>query len=81
MQARGLDMERTTRLGMAHDDAAITPAETCRYDVCAVVPSAFQADHSVNVAEIAGGCFAIAEFMGTAHEKAPGTRFFVPGCR
>ena len=68
MRARGLDMERTTRLGVSHDDPAITPAEKCRYDACAVVPGDFEADRSVNVAEIAGGRFAIAEFTGTAHE-------------
>ena len=31
-QARGLDLEKSTRLGVAHDDPAITQAEKCRYD-------------------------------------------------
>jgi AraC family transcriptional regulator len=68
MQAHGLDVATTTRLGVAHDDPAITQAEKCRYDACAVVRNDFQADRSVNVTTIPGGRFAIWPFSGTAHE-------------
>ena len=67
-QARGLDLEKSPRLGVAHDDPAITQAEKCRYDACIVVPADFQPDRWVNVTDIPGGRFAIAEFTGTAHD-------------
>jgi AraC family transcriptional regulator len=67
-QARRLDLEKSTRLGVAHDDQAITQAEKCRYDACIVVPADFQPDRWVNVTDIPGGRFAIAEFTGTAHD-------------
>ena len=66
--AHGFDLDKTTRLGVAHDDPAITPAEKCRYDACLVVPHDFQPDRQVNVTDIPGGRFAIAQFNGTAHE-------------
>lgn len=68
MQAHGLDMDTTTRLGVAHDDPAITQAEKCRYDACAVVREDFQPDRSVNVASVPGGRYAVSRFRGTAHE-------------
>ena len=68
MQAHGLDMDTTTRLGVAHDNPAITQAEKCRYDACAVVREDFQPDRSVNVASISGGRYAVSSFRGTAHE-------------
>ena len=67
-QARRLDLEKSTRLGVAHDDQAITQAEKCRYDACIVVPDDFQPDRWVNVTDVPGGRFAIAEFTGTAHD-------------
>src|SRR5262249_47857222 len=63
-----LDMDTTTRLGLAHDDPAITQAEKCRYDACAVVREDFQPDRSVNVASVPGGRYAVWPFRGTAHE-------------
>ena len=68
MLAHGLDPATTTRLGVAHDDPAITQAEKCRYDACAVVRDDFQPDRSVNVANVPGGRFAVWSFNGTAHE-------------
>ena len=67
-RARGLDLETTTRLGVAHDDPAITKAERCRYDACIVVPDDFQPDRWVNVTDIPGGRFAVSAFTGTAHD-------------
>ena len=67
-RARGLDLEKATRLGVAHDDPAITPAEKCRYDACIVVPDDFQPDRWVNVTDIPGGRFAVSAFTGTAHD-------------
>lgn len=68
MDARGLSAETTIRLGVAHDDPAITPAEKCRYDACLVVREGFQPDRWVNEADIPGGRYAICEFTGTAHD-------------
>lgn len=68
IHAHGFEMDKTTRLGVAHDDPAITPADKCRYDACLVVPDDFQPDRSVNMTEIPGGRYAITEFNGTAHD-------------
>jgi len=68
MSARGLSVDTTIRLGVAHDDPAITQAEKCRYDACLVVPAAFQPDRWVNVTDIPEGRYAVWEFAGTAHE-------------
>ena len=68
MQAHGLDPATTTRLGVSHDDPAITRPEQCRYDACAVVAADFQPDRSVDVTDIPGGRFVVAQFTGTAHE-------------
>jgi len=67
-RARGLDLEKATRLGVAHDDPAITQAEKCRYDACIVVSDDFQPDRWVNVTDIPGGRFAVSAFTGTAHD-------------
>ena len=53
---------------MAYDDPSITAAERCRYDACVVVPRDFVPDRLVDVMDVAGGRYAIAEFVGTAHE-------------
>ena len=66
--AHGFDLGATTRLGVAHDDPAITRAEQCRYDACLVVPDDFRPDGSVNLMEIPGGRFAVAQFEGSAHD-------------
>ena len=56
------------KLGVAHDDPSITAPERCRYDACVVVPPGFVADGLVDVMDMAGGRYAIAGFVGTAHE-------------
>ena len=55
-------------LGVAHDDPSITAPEKCRYDACVVVPRDFAGDALVDVVDVPGGRFAIAGFVGTAHE-------------
>lgn len=46
----------------------MTAPEKCRYDACVFVPSDFQADRRVNVMDIPGGRYAVADFVGTARE-------------
>jgi AraC family transcriptional regulator len=68
METRGLSVDATVRLGVAHDDPAVTPAEKCRYDACLVVPADFPVDRWVNPTDIPGGRYAVTEFTGTALE-------------
>ena len=56
------------KLGVAHDDPTITAPERCRYDACVVVPRDFRPDRLVDVTDVPGGAYAVAEFVGTAHE-------------
>jgi AraC family transcriptional regulator len=55
-------------LGVAYDDPSITAPDRCRYDACVVVPRDFTPDRLVDVTDVAGGRYAVAEFVGTAHE-------------
>jgi AraC family transcriptional regulator len=68
METRGLLAPTRLTLGVAHDDPGITAAERCRYDACVVVPPAFEPDRRVTMTDVAGGRYAVAEFVGTAHE-------------
>jgi len=68
MQERDLATPDAMKLGVAHDNPSITPAEKCRYDACLVVPRDFAPDRWVNAADIPGGRYAVAQFRGTAHE-------------
>jgi AraC family transcriptional regulator len=68
MEARALGEDSTVRLGVGYDDPSITAPEKCRYDACVIVPADFLADRWVNVMDIPGGRYAVAEFIGTAHE-------------
>ena len=63
---RGLLGLGSIRLGIGHDDPEVTAPEKCRYDACVVVPESFAADKWVNVIEVPGGKYAVAEFIGTA---------------
>jgi AraC family transcriptional regulator len=56
------------KVGLAHDDPSITAPERCRYDACVVVPRDFVADRLVDVMDVPGGRYAVAQFVGTAHE-------------
>jgi AraC family transcriptional regulator len=68
MAPRGLGAPALPRLGVAHDDPAITAAERCHYDACVVVPPGFEPDRRVNVTDVAAGLHAVAAFAGTAHD-------------
>ena len=56
------------RLGIGRDDPEVTAPEKCRYDACVVVPAGFTGDRWVNVTDVPGGKYAVAEFVGTARE-------------
>jgi AraC family transcriptional regulator len=56
------------KLGVAHDDPDVTDPAKCRYDACVVVPADFAPDRWVNVADIAGGKYAVSAFTGSAHD-------------
>ena len=68
MGTRDLGTGEPVRLGVAHDDPRITPAERCRYDACVVVPPDFAADRWVNLMDVAAGVYAIADFTGGPQE-------------
>lgn len=68
MEPRGLCTPDRITLGVAYDDPAITAAEQCRYDASVVVPPDFVADRWVNLTDVQGGRYAVAGFVGTAHE-------------
>ena len=66
VEAHGLD--KADRLGIAHDDPAITPPDKSRYDACVVVPRDFRADRLVERRDVPEGAYAVARFVGTAHQ-------------
>jgi AraC family transcriptional regulator len=65
---RGLDGPDRVTLGIGRDDPLVTAPERCRYDACVVVPPDFEADRWVNLSDVPSGAYAVAEFVGTAHE-------------
>jgi AraC family transcriptional regulator len=68
METRGLLGPDSIKLGIGHDDPDVTAPEKCRYDACVVVPDSFAGDKWVNVIDLPGGKYAVAEFIGTAHK-------------
>jgi len=68
IRTRGLDRADSIRIGIGHDDPAITDPEKCRYDACVVAPTDFAGDKWVNVMDLPGGKYAVSPFSGTAHE-------------
>jgi AraC family transcriptional regulator len=68
MEAHGLGGPARITLGVAHDDPSITAADKTRYDACVVVPDDFRADRLVDLMDVAGGAYAVAEFVGGPHE-------------
>ena len=56
------------KLGIAYDDPSITAPERCRYDAGVVVPPDFVPDRLVAIVDVPGGLYAVAGFVGTAHE-------------
>jgi AraC family transcriptional regulator len=67
LESRDL-LAHSVRLGVAHDDPSVTAPEKCRYDACVVVSPDFPADRRVNVMDVPGGRYAVADFRGTARE-------------
>jgi AraC family transcriptional regulator len=65
-QPRGLVTPARVTLGISYDNPAVTPPERCRYDACIVVPPDFGPEPNVNVRDVQGGKYAIAEYVGTA---------------
>src|SRR5262245_14335503 len=68
LEGRGLLTDTRLTLGVGYDDPRITAGEKCRYDACVVVPQNFVPDRWVTAMDVAGGRYAVAEFVGTAHE-------------
>jgi len=66
IEAHGL--EKNDRLGIAYDDPAITPPDKSRYDACVVVSHGLGADRLVELMDVPGGTYAVAGFVGTAHQ-------------
>jgi AraC family transcriptional regulator len=66
MEPRGLFGPDSIRLGIGHDDPVVTAPEKCRYDACVVVPESFAGDKRVNVIDVPGGKYTVAEFIGPA---------------
>jgi AraC family transcriptional regulator len=62
------DVERNDRLGIAYDDPRITAPDKSRYDAAVVVPHDFKADRLVDLMDVPGGAYAVAQFSGTAHD-------------
>jgi AraC family transcriptional regulator len=68
IRAQGLGGPDCIKIGIGHDDPAITGQEKCRYDGCVVVPADFAGDKWVNVMDVPGGAYAVSPFTGSAHE-------------
>lgn len=68
METRALDGPGSVKLGIGRDDPLVTPPEKCRYDACVVVPDSFTGDQWVNVTEVPGGRYAVADFTGGPHQ-------------
>jgi AraC family transcriptional regulator len=57
-------------LGVTNDDPGIS-GDKARYDACVVVSREFAPDRLVNVMDIPAGTYAVADFVGTAHDIVP----------
>ena len=53
------------RYGISHDDASITPANKCRYDLCVEVPAGYVANGKAFTATLLGSRYAVGKFKGT----------------
>ncbi|MGW8113984.1 AraC family transcriptional regulator [Caproicibacterium sp. NSD3] len=77
-KANGLFTASAVILGISQDNPAVTPPESCRYDVGIVIPEQFTTtDTDVNVAELSGGKYAVFTIDHTAEaiQKAWGEIF------
>jgi AraC family transcriptional regulator len=71
LRTRDLRQPGTLTIGIGHDSPRIAPADKLRYDACVVVDEDFKPDRFVNVAELPGGRYAVAQFEGTAADIGP----------
>jgi DNA gyrase inhibitor GyrI len=77
-KANGLFTESAVILGITQDNPAVTPPESCRYDVGIVVSEQFATtDAEINKAELPGGRYAVFTIEHTAEaiQKAWGEIF------
>lgn len=77
-KANGLFIASAVILGISQDNPAVTPPESCRYDVGIVIPEQFTTtDTDVDVAELSGGRYAVFTIDHTAEaiQKAWGEIF------
>ena len=77
-KANGLFIASAVILGISQDNPAVTPPESCRYDVGIVIPKQFTTtDTDVDVAELSGGRYAVFTIDHTAEaiQKAWGEIF------
>ena len=63
--ARDLRKSGTLTIGIGHDAPRIAAPDKLRYDACIVVAEDFRSDRFVNVADLPGGRYAVAQFEGT----------------
>ena len=71
LRTRDLRQPDTMTIGIGHDAPRISPADKLRYDACVVVGDDFKSDRFVNVADLPGGRYAVAQFEGTAADIGP----------
>jgi len=67
-KARQLFNENAIIFGIAHDNEATTPPESCRYDACIVIPDDFTVDNTVEEREFEGGKYAAFRIIHTEEE-------------
>jgi AraC family transcriptional regulator len=67
-QARDLWTADRICFGISHDNPHVTDPARCRYDAAIAVPHDLRVDGDVNVAELAGGKYALGRFGGRAEE-------------
>jgi len=66
IRARDLRRPDTQTIGIGHDAPRIAAPDKLRYDACVVVGDDFKPDRFVNVADLPGGRYAVAQFEGTS---------------
>jgi AraC family transcriptional regulator len=66
IRARDLRQPDTLTIGIGHDAPRIVAPDKLRYDACIVVGEDFRPDRFVNVADLPGGRYAVAQFEGAS---------------
>ncbi|RDY27748.1 DNA gyrase inhibitor [Romboutsia weinsteinii] len=54
--------------GIAQDNPEITPLESCRYDVCIVIPNEYEVNNLVEEMELEGGEYAVYKINHTTED-------------